>query len=147
MSLLLILSGDGAAGASVDDELPAWYAYSAVWQLPWLTDNATVDGLDLQEELWNVRVPTIDATTDTGSGSASFNFTASAGGAADGTGSGSASFNVTADGVAILAGTTSGSASFTFTASATSLPEVIFGTPCSGWTFGTHETVFAFGSN
>ena len=62
MSLLVLLSGDGAAAAA-DDELPAWYAYSSVWQLPWLTDNATVDGLDLQEELWNVRVPTIDSTS------------------------------------------------------------------------------------
>ena len=41
----------------MDDTLPAWFSYTAVWQLPWLDEVATVSGADLQEELWNVRDP------------------------------------------------------------------------------------------
>ena len=64
-----------------------------------------------------LRVQLFPAGVDgTGSGSASFNFTAAAGGASDGTGSGSVSFNFTAAAGGAADGIGSGSASFNFTA-------------------------------
>ena len=55
----------GPLGAgSVDDDLPAWFAYNAVWQLPYLDEVATVEEADLQEQFWNVRSPLYDITID-----------------------------------------------------------------------------------
>jgi hypothetical protein len=62
MSLLFF----GSQGETTpDDELQAWFAYSSPWQIPYLTANATIDEYDLQEILWNVRVPTYTAATTT----------------------------------------------------------------------------------
>ena len=51
---------EGAAAAPPDDDLPACFAYSQVWQIPYLPGGATINGQDLQEILWNVRVPNFD---------------------------------------------------------------------------------------
>lgn len=61
MSLLFFgFPDEGLVGAPADDDLPAWFAFTQVWQLPWLTDNGTIDGPDMQEMLWNVRSPVYD---------------------------------------------------------------------------------------
>lgn len=57
--LLGTYSGIAFATDSWDYELPAWWAYSAVWQLPFLPDDsATIESEDLQEIMWQVRIPT-----------------------------------------------------------------------------------------
>ncbi len=65
------------------------------------------------------------SAADTGSGSASFSFTAAAGGAADAIGSGAASFSFTVTGAGVADAIGSGAASFSFTVAGTGKADAI----------------------
>ena len=46
------------------DELPGWWNYNAVWNLPYV-EGATIDDTNRQEIFWNVRAPTVVTITAT----------------------------------------------------------------------------------